>query len=89
MSAGEEDVLKLSGEMVEIELDTKGSAVYDEEYSILRVLMRRDGISRMEAEDLLREARWEVANGADPEEVCAEEFRLEPDYIFDLIGGLK
>lgn len=88
MSEGE-GVLKLTGKMVEVILDTKGSAMYDKEYSILRVLMDRDGLSRTEAEDLLREARWEVANGADPEEVCAEEFGLEPDYIFDLIGGLK
>lgn len=71
--------------MSQNDLDAKGSAMYDEEYSILRVLMRRDGMSRADAEDLIREARWEVANGADPEEVCAEEFGLEPDYIWALI----
>lgn len=71
--------------LLENDLDMKGSAMYDKKYSILRVLMRRDGLSRVEAEDLLREARWEVANGANPEEVCAKEFGLEPDYIWDLI----
>lgn len=72
--------------MVKIELDTKGNAMYDEEYSILRVLMRRDGMSRADAEDLIRAAREEVEEGGDPEEVCEEWFGLEPDYIFDLIG---
>jgi len=84
-----EGVLKLTGKMVEVSLDTKGSAMYDEKYSILQVLMRRDEMGRVDAMDLIRAAREEVEEGGDPEEICEEWFGLEPDYIFDLIGGLK
>ncbi len=74
--------------MSETQLDAKGSAMYDEEYSILRVLMRRDGMSRVDAEDLIRAAREEVEEGGDPEEVCEEWFGLEPDYVMDLLVGM-
>ncbi len=84
-----EGVLKLTGKMVEVSLDTKGSAMYDEKYSILQVLMRRDEMGRVDAMDLIRAAREEVGEGGDPEEICEEWFGLEPDYIFDLIGGCK
>lgn len=75
--------------MSQNDLDTKGSAMYDEKYSILRVLMRRDGMSRADAEDLIRAAREEVEEGGDPEEVCEEWFGLEPDYVMDLLAGMK
>jgi len=75
--------------MSEIQLDTKGNAMYDEEYSILRVLMRRDGMSRVDAQDLIEKAREEVEEGGDPEEVCEEWFGLEPDYVMDLLAGMK
>lgn len=48
---------------------------------VIRILMNRDGMGREAAEDLLRDARYEVACGADPEEVVGEWFGLEPDYV--------
>ena len=55
-------------------------------YSIREVLMRRDGMSGEEADQLIAEAREELAEGRDPEEICADWFGLEPDYIWDLVG---
>ena len=55
------------------------------DYSILAVLMRRDGMSRSEAQELIDEARELVADGEDPEEILCVDFGLEPDYIFDLL----
>ena len=53
--------------------------------TLLEVLMRRDGLSKTEALEQIQEAREEVADGADPEEVLADVFGLEPDYIYDLM----
>ncbi len=53
---------------------------------IVRILMRRDGMERDDAEDLLQDAREAVEDGEDPEEILADWFGLEPDYVFDLIG---
>ena len=55
------------------------------EYSILAVLMRRDGMTREEAQDAIEEAKELVREGANPEEICHYEFGLEPDYMWDLI----
>ena len=55
------------------------------EETIKQILMRRDGMSGDEADELIRDARKQVARGADPEEVLADEFGLEPDYIWELI----
>lgn len=74
--------------MSQNDLDAKGSAMYDEECSILRVLMRRDGMSRADAEDLIWAAREEVREGGDLKEVCEEWFGLEPDYVMDLLVGM-
>lgn len=52
---------------------------------LVRAVMARDNLSRSEAESMVREARNEIANGADPEEILNEYFGLEPDYIFDLL----
>lgn len=82
------DTIKLSGEMHEIQLDTEGKAMYTEKYEIVPTIMRRDGLSREDAWQLVAEAREEVMNGADPEEVLAETFGLEPDYVMDLLSGL-
>jgi hypothetical protein len=57
----------------------------ENEYSIREVLMRRDGLSGEEADQLIAEAREELAEGRDPEEICADWFGLEPDYIWDLV----
>lgn len=57
------------------------------EESLLQVLMRRDGLSKEEALELIAEARAEVLeDGCDPEEVLACNFGLEPDYLWDLLG---
>ena len=40
-------------------------------------------MSDADIDELLANAREEVAEGADPEEVLVEYFGLEPDYLFD------
>ncbi len=82
------DTIKLFGVMLEIQLDAKGKAMYTEKYEIVPTIMRRDGLSREDARQLVAEAREEVMNGADPEELLAETFGLEPDYVMDLLSGL-
>jgi uncharacterized protein (DUF433 family) len=47
--------------------------------------MERDGETKESARELLRDARKEVLNGANPEEILEDYFGLEPDYIFDII----
>ena len=56
--------------------------------SIISILMRRDEMTRAEARELIKIARERILDGEDPEEVLAEEFGLEPDYIFDRDLGL-
>lgn len=53
--------------------------------SILEVLMRRDGMGRESAQELIDDAKERIIDGEDPEEVLMEDFGLELDYIFDLI----
>ena len=55
-------------------------------YSIKQTIMRRDGLTAEEAQDLLDEAIQAVEDGMDAEDACAEFFGLEPDYIWDLIS---
>ena len=43
----------------------------ENEYSIRQVLMYRDGLSEEEAEELIAEAREELNEGRDPEEISA------------------
>ena len=56
--------------------------------TIKQVLMRRDGMSSEEAEELIEEAKADLHErleaGEMPEDICQEWFGLEPDYIFDL-----
>jgi hypothetical protein len=54
-------------------------------YSIKKVIMRRDELTEAEADELIAEAREQVANGENPERVLRIEFGLEPDYVFDLL----
>jgi hypothetical protein len=54
-------------------------------YSIVATIMKRDGLSLHEAIDLVNDAREQVAQGANPEEVTHDEFGLEPDYAWDLM----
>lgn len=53
--------------------------------TLRKVLMRRDGLSGDEADELIAEARERVAEGEDPEDILIDEFGLEPDYIWDLL----
>lgn len=59
--------------------------------SIKEILMTRDGVTEVEAEELIKEAQSAIqeylAEGDiwSAEDVCSEYFGLEPDYIFDLI----
>jgi hypothetical protein len=55
---------------------------------IIAILMKRDGLTLEEAHDALEDAAQEIRAGADPEEVLACDFGLEPDYIFDLLEVL-
>lgn len=53
--------------------------------TIIQILIRRDGMSREDARELLEELRWRVIEGEDPEELLRDELGLEPDYIWELI----
>ena len=54
--------------------------------TLKQVIMRRDNMSSDEADELINEAKEDLAEGGDPEEILAEYFGLEPDYIFDLLS---
>lgn len=53
--------------------------------TLLKILMRRDGLSKEEAQEQIDDAKARVLDGEDPEEILHEEFGLEPDYVFDLL----
>lgn len=50
-----------------------------------RAIMKRDGLTSGEADDMITYAKFRVEEGDDLEEVLQEEFGLEADYAFDLI----
>ena len=52
---------------------------------LVAILMKRDGLDKEEAEEWVQNAKDQVSEGADPEEVLEDEFGLEPDYVIDLI----
>lgn len=52
---------------------------------VVRILMRRDKMTKDEAEELLGECMQQVADGEDPEEVLHNELGLEPDYVWALL----
>lgn len=53
---------------------------------ITKILMERDNMTFDEASELVEEARHAVRfEDEDPEEVLADWFGLEPDYIFELM----
>lgn len=55
--------------------------------SLKDILMRRDGMTETDAQEMIEEARRAVLEeGEDPEEVLQDWFGLEPDYIMDLLG---
>ena len=54
---------------------------------VVRILMKRDGLTREEAEERLDEVR-EMISEADvweAEDIIADELGLEMDYIFDIM----
>lgn len=53
---------------------------------VVELLMRRDDMSREDAEETLRELTDRVADGEDPEELMHYELGLEPDYIWAIIS---
>lgn len=57
--------------------------------SLKQVLMKRDGLTKDKAEQLIKEAREEAMERMDkgeiPYDICEEKFGLEPDYITDLL----
>lgn len=59
--------------------------------NIKQVLMKRDGMSEEEAENLIKEAKSVLQDYlldgdiTSAEEICAEYFGLEPDYLMELI----
>ena len=53
--------------------------------TLKQCIMRRDGLSSDEADELIEGAKDRVRAGEDPEIVLEEEFGLEPDYFFDLM----
>ena len=57
--------------------------------NIQQVLMERDGLSALEAAQLIEDAREDLAQrleqGEMPYDICEEWFGLEPDYIMELL----
>jgi DNA-binding GntR family transcriptional regulator len=59
--------------------------------SIKEILMTRDGLTKSEANARIAEAKLDLAEALAngdieyAEDICAEHFGLEPDYIFDLL----
>ena len=58
--------------------------------TIAEILIRRDGLSREEANSLVENAREElydrIENSENAYDICKEFFGLEPDYLDELIG---
>jgi len=53
--------------------------------SLKQVMMRRDDLSSEEVDAMIADAKAQVREGADPEEVLLEDFGLEPDYMFEIL----
>ena len=60
--------------------------------TIKEILMRRDGLSALEAGELIVEAKKDLQQRLededqydDPHEICSDWFGLEPDYIMELL----
>lgn len=57
--------------------------------TIKEVLIERDGMSAMDADILIEEARQELHKrleaGENAYDICAEYFGLEPDYLIELM----
>ncbi len=59
--------------------------------SIQDLIMRRDGVDRETADEMVRETKLRLRDffdgcaEDDPEEIVMEELGLEPDYLMDLL----
>ena len=51
--------------------------------TIRSILHTRDQASESDIDDLFTNATDDIADGLDPEDVLADTFGLEPDYLFD------
>ncbi len=54
-------------------------------YSLKQVLIKRDGMTSAEAEQEIKDIKCRILEGENPEVILHDEYRLEPDYIWDLI----
>ena len=57
--------------------------------TIKQILIRRDGMSEQDADELINEANAELYdrldNNKDADDICQEYFGLEPDYLIELL----
>ena len=60
------------------------------EETIKQILMRRDGMSAEDADDLIMQAYHELHDrliaGEEADDICEEYFGLEPDYLMELLS---
>ena len=61
-------------------------------YDVVKILMDRDGVSKQEAQEMVKECRRRLFEEAVPfgeyetaVDIIAEELGLEPDYMMDLL----
>ena len=55
-------------------------------YSLRRVLMERDGMTGIDADLEIKDIKYRVMQGGEnPEVILYDEYRLEPDYIWELL----
>ena len=55
-------------------------------YSLRQVLMERDGMTGIDADLEIKDLKYRVIQGGEnPEVILYDEYRLEPDYIWDLL----
>lgn len=56
---------------------------------VIRILMKRDGMTQDEAaallDDVLNMVYDSIANGDDAEDIWMDELNLEPDYLMDCL----
>ena len=52
--------------------------------SLLKILMKRDDLTEAEAQEIIDDAKQQVRDGENPEDVLYE-MGLEPDYFDELL----
>lgn len=53
--------------------------------ALKQILMEREGLSSIEAEDILNDLGALILAGKNLEDLLFDELGLEPDYLFDLM----